>query len=61
MVTRYKAGKNGGGDKGGFKKQVGQEAYRATQEEHADDAVDVEAFHTTTFKLRDLGIQEFRN
>jgi hypothetical protein len=52
LVTRYQAGKNGGGNKGGFKKQVCQKTDGAAEQQHANNAVDIKAIHIMTFKVQ---------
>ena len=39
MINRHQAGKNGCGNKPGFKKQVGQKTDRTTEQQYANDAV----------------------
>jgi hypothetical protein len=54
LATRYQSGKNGSGDKVGFQKKVGQKTDRATEQQYANDAVDIEALHifSLPFKIK---------
>jgi hypothetical protein len=54
LATRYQSGKNGSGDKVGFNKQVCQKTDGATEQQYANDAVDIEALHIISlpFKIK---------